>query len=1683
MRMVNNTYKILQRIATRTSFWSLLLVVMFTNTAKAQDCPLACNNLVQVSLDFQCEATITPDIILEGHDDASLCDYYIVLFDENDIEIGRTTTVGNDLIHPIVGSDYIGRTVGVEIYVESSALTCFDENFDDLLWSSNLDVLLSSATDGSITFADDCDITLTASSDGTGVTYDEICIDIYQDGTLSFDWSAITEFGGLPSGSFNDDTPSYTINGDVTDLATTGNTDSGSVVDLNLVEGNTFCFRVASNNTDEVVSLAISNFSFNPIYSGEQVNIETANSCWAAVVIEDKVPTQIVCPPDFTLLCIEDLTQAMLLNESGTTTYESESDLAEIILPSTATDFSVSAVNGAYGFELITGVSVCPTLSSGSLSDLAITITDPAGSIVGTTTGPLFNCFNTSDFNLTVANDAFVSGDWVVNITNTGAVNAVVESVDFSVSVQSALATSYDGDNCNNTTISITGDDFLEYDCRPDDSDYTMQRLITWEAVDGSGNTTSCSFVISYEKGDLADVVMPDNVVIDASQDDVISGVFDCGLDYVNLADTTFTSELLPGENTLAGVPTIGGLPIFPMNIDNVCKFNVSYEDTFIQDCGANFKIIRTYYIYDWCNAEVVEFTQTISSKDKVAPVVSTQYDEITTSVTPSNYSCSADFKLDFFSETSYDVIDLGGDITKTTGLGGFLTDCSGKVILDVGFKEANPDGSEPDDSTPFIYSGDTDKVMPMGDGVFQFFDMEGPRVWIKFLVADECGNSTYFPTYNGLEEASITVEVDIIDNTPPVAVCDEFTGVTINENGWGRVYAESLDDGSYDYCDDELTYEVRRPNADACSEFSETNDQQFGEFVQFCCDDRGQDIEVELRVTDSNNNSSICTVIVRPQIFGESYTTTCPSVTNYDMTCEAYANLTNLDNYNTEAPVVTYEGPCSGTFEPYSKDDTSALVACGDFETGTIRRNWFILQDNAEIQLVGCTQFIEVTNVIDLSACTDPDDAACNIVWPSDRLNETGCIETDADPDGYNDYPKYKGTNVSIEDAPGCRMLAYTYTDQVFSDVEDACFKIVRTWTVIDWCLYSTTDQNPQGIYTNTQVIKLDNNDSPIFTSSTASFGSQGDEDYQSGGSGIEFCTPANTCSMAIALSTAAKDACTDNPITGSSRYTYTLTNISSGVQVASDSGTSVTRTLGAGSYRITWTVIGACDITSTDVFNFTVNDCTAPVPYCKGGITTAILPGAFSVEIWASDLDLNSTDECTAEEDLVFTFANGDSNMTFTCDDLGENTVTIYIEDESGNRDFCTTTVTIQANNGACNSAGRVMIAGTVGTENSQAIDEVSVALEHMADNTMAYQSTLVDGYYAFEDLLSLEDYHLTADYDDDPRNGISTLDLVLIQRHILNLETLDSPYKIIAADANGSESITAADMVDIRKLILHVHDVYPNNKSWRFVDANKQYADVTHPWPIAEDILIADMLEDQMSVNWVGVKVGDVNGSVTINGHTTEAVDSRDKQSLDLEVKEVEAGIYQVIAKSDVTLTGAQFQLYVDGIKTISRGELDFNQNMVVIDDNSFALSYDNINGVALSEGSVLFTIQATADMTPQLGDLIRAEAYDTNFEILDINIENVKVGSEFALYQNVPNPFATSTSIGFSIPKAGFATLEVMDINGRILYSLNKGFEQGLNTATIDASMLPAAGVVYYRLHFDGNMETRKMILLD
>lgn len=118
-----------------------------------------------------------------------------------------------------------------------------------------------------------------------------------------------------------------------------------------------------------------------------------------------------------------------------------------------------------------------------------------------------------------------------------------------------------------------------------------------------------------------------------------------------------------------------------------------------------------------------------------------------------------------------------------------------------------------------------------------------------------------------------------------------------------------------------------------------------------------------------------------------------------------------------------------------------------------------------------------------------------------------------------------------------------------------------------------------------------------------------------------------------------------------------------------------------------------------------------------------------------------------------------------------------------------------------------------------------------------------------------------------NDYPLNGVTSFDLTLIQKHILGQHVLDSPYKIIAADASQDGKVTAYDIVLLRKLILGKINELPNGRSWRFVQEDYTFPNPVNPFLPAfpERIEVSNMTDPPPNLfHFTGVKIGDVDYS---------------------------------------------------------------------------------------------------------------------------------------------------------------------------------------------------------------------------
>ncbi len=114
-----------------------------------------------------------------------------------------------------------------------------------------------------------------------------------------------------------------------------------------------------------------------------------------------------------------------------------------------------------------------------------------------------------------------------------------------------------------------------------------------------------------------------------------------------------------------------------------------------------------------------------------------------------------------------------------------------------------------------------------------------------------------------------------------------------------------------------------------------------------------------------------------------------------------------------------------------------------------------------------------------------------------------------------------------------------------------------------------------------------------------------------------------------------------------------------------------------------------------------------------------------------------------------------------------------------------------------------------------------------------------------------------------EENPLNGVTTYDRVLISKHRDGTELLNSPYKIIAADLDNSNSITAEDDSVLYHLIVGFTTDIPSGNN-RFVLKNYVFPDPQDPFspPFPESYSISNLQTNLTGIDFIQIKKGDVN-----------------------------------------------------------------------------------------------------------------------------------------------------------------------------------------------------------------------------
>jgi hypothetical protein len=405
--------------------------------------------------------------------------------------------------------------------------------------------------------------------------------------------------------------------------------------------------------------------------------------------------------------------------------------------------------------------------------------------------------------------------------------------------------------------------------------------------------------------------------------------------------------------------------------------------------------------------------------------------------------------------------------------------------------------------------------------------------------------------------------------------------------------------------------------------------------------------------------------------------------------------------------------------------------------------------------------------------------------------------------------------------------------------------------------------------------------------------------------------------------------------------------------------------------------------------------------------------------------------------------------------------------------------------------------LVSGGVLTSTGAIVNEVIIQAEN--DDEVLRDQSNASGNYTLE-TLEQSTYAISGQKADDAplTESLTTLDIIHARQHILGQQQFESPYQWIAADVNGSGSVTAFDLVEMRKVILGLYTVFPSGLNWLIIpDVFDLQQD---PFAYSTTTEIALGTEDE-DLDFVAVKVGDVDQSWINQEGGRLSVGSLDLLLAEISLNQDLVEI-PVIVDESVSLRGYQFSMVwnpteLEYVGVSSKGvDGHFNDQLAV--DGILTTLWDESGGSALNleAGQELFTVKfrarhEQADTEVQINSaLTKAMAFGSDFKAFSIRSKPLRVSMEalrngnLEVFQNVPNPFDFSTQIDFRIPKSGLVRLTVVNSVGKIVYMYEDQYEPGLHSISWDRSQsaLPVTeGLYLYRLECNGEEVVKKMLV--
>lgn len=1152
--------------------------------------------------------------------------------------------------------------------------------------------------------------------------------------------------------------------------------------------------------------------------------------------------------------------------------------------------------------------------------------------------------------------------------------------------------------------------------------------------------------------------------------------------------------------------------PSRPIHINPLfCQYQVTYSDgTPWEGCGEDYAFVRTYRVIDWCSGRVEGvFTQVVRVGDRQGP-------EITVPV----------------QDLDFDGMPDEGPLKFSTNFG-----CASIFSVRTGGVAVADDCAEEAELLAFVYPDGDLFGPPLGP--YEVFGEEiqssltaplpvGEHL-IRYIASDPCDNVS-----------RVDVWVEIFDGTPPTAICEAGLTVSLNGNGFAIITSAQLDAGSVDDCSSSLSFRIARANDnnEIVSPLRNTE--------SFSCADLGT-VRLALEVKDhTGNNPNLCwtTVTVEDKSAPE-----CLAPPNFTLNCASF-NENFPTNLATEfaldptryAPVVNAvfgaaRGRDNCPVDTIVQGLSGFLNECG---TGRFTRS-FTVRDGAGLtQTLACRQRVDVVSLHDYSIRFPGDEAYPCGELPSPEelfITESGCelltLNTGIDTlvaDANSCYEfrlthevinwcEYNGNTPAINvprDADGDGNLLQPTVLHVLP---------VTDTDLTDDRLLLDQDQNPlsgnelgellpnygasgrRGFFRYVQFVRVYDDEAPTLEALTPenglAFSADCTAEVMFNFSAQDDCSTART---ALSIDLDAVDVNGDGFWSG---IDFSEDRAVDGADFVGDAATGVEVEVGnlpIGTHLARITAVDDCGNARNRYLPFVVEDGKVPTPSCRGFLTANLAPnngdGGIAT-MWATDFIASPPEVCTSTDIAYslyteaeasqsgFSPQTGRNQITFDCANLGEILLRVYaFSSVNGRNDYCNVSVTITANDENICADRRGQIAGQILTQAGAPMVDIEIL---NAGLDLEFQQTDTDGRFSFTGLREGNDYTVQPYYNFDMLNGVTTLDILLIGRYLLEQDDNLTAYQLIAADANRSGAVTILDLIQIRRVILGLDANFDNNTSWRFIPSDYFFPNPRNPWQeIFPEVANFNNLFGNEFVEFTAVKTGDVNGNAQptqLFGQPAEEEGRNARETLALAMEASGAGTLSLYADPAIRTAGMQFTLELPPGASVLPGQIGEDSYRRL--EQRISVSFVPGSGEDIAHDRPLLTIiGAEGGALPRLTTVrggLRAEAYDDTYAVYDLTLHvregtGSDSGNEDRLHL-YPNPFYDRATLDFQWSTTEVITLRITGPDGRVYEERQLPGHRGANQISVERPLLaPQSGVLLFTLEGpEGGSRTHRVVV--